>query len=172
MKIGELSSQVNRLICVCREKNTERTVSESSSSTDNIPNKDEQCMIISHSRSVDQILKWLENYQIEGRDFVDGNLSRSFRNMRTSIVCHLQSENHQKKHCLVKEMRNEEWKVMKKGNDCGINCAEIAYTTLFFFESAKSYEHHIADVYNCGGLVGSKNQCMVSLLVPAPFIPC
>ena len=61
MKIGELSSQVNRLICVCREKNTGRTVSESSSSTDNIPNKDEKCMIISHPRSVDQILKWLEN---------------------------------------------------------------------------------------------------------------
>ena len=34
MKIGELSPQVNRLNCVSREK------SESSSSTDNIPNKD------------------------------------------------------------------------------------------------------------------------------------
>ena len=90
MKIGELSSQVNSLICVCREKNRKQTVSESSSSTDNIPNKDEKCIIISHSRSVDQILKWLENwvlvdcgmkciacshtinynYQIEGRDFM------------------------------------------------------------------------------------------------------
>ena len=39
---------------------------------------------------------------------------------------------------------------MKKGKDCEIHHARIAYTTLFFSESAKSYEHHIADVYKRG----------------------
>ena len=57
---------------------------------------------------------------------------------------------------------------MKKGKDCGINCAGIAYTTLFFFESATSYEHHIADVYNCGDLFGSKNH---SARFPYLFLP-
>ena len=46
---------------------------------------------------------------------------------------------------------------MKKGKDCGINCAGIAYTTLFFSESAKSYEHHIADVYNVVVLLVAKS---------------
>ena len=39
--------------------------------------------------------------------FYDENLPRSFRNMRTRIVRHLESESHQKKQCLLKKMRNE-----------------------------------------------------------------
>ena len=53
-------------------------------------------------------------------------------------------------------MKNEEIKVTKNGKEC-INCAGIAYTTLYFSETEKSYEHHAADVYSCGGLVGTKN---------------
>ena len=53
-------------------------------------------------------------------------------------------------------MKNEEIKVTKNGKEC-INCAGIGYTTLYFSETEKSYEHHAADVYSCGGLVGTKN---------------
>ena len=93
-----------------------------------------KCIVCSHTINY--------NYQIEGREFVDKNLPGSFRNMRTSIILHLESENRQKIYCLLKKMRNE---VMRKGKDCGINCAD---TTLCFYKSAKSYEHHIADVCN------------------------
>ena len=43
------------------------------------------------------------------------------------------------------------------GKKCGMNCTGITYTTLYFSEPGKSYDHHVADVYNCGGLVGTKN---------------
>lgn len=189
-KICELSSQVNKLINVSQEeqKQTKQKVSVSSSINNNVPNNDEKHLIILHSRSVNQILKWLENwilvedglkcsacshvinynYQVEGMDFIGENLPRSFKNMRTSIVRHLESESHLKKHCLLMKMKNEEREVMKKGRECGLNCAGIAYTTLFFSESAKSYEHHIADAYNCGGVVGSKNH---SSRFPYLFLP-
>ena len=96
-------------------------------------------------------------HMVEGREFGKENLPCSFRNMKLSLICHLNFENHQKKYVALKAMRNEERKVIKNGGKCGINCAGIAYNTLYFSESGKSYEHHIADAYDCGGLVGIKN---------------
>ena len=57
----------------------------------------------------------------------------------------------------LKAITNKERKVIKNGGKCGMNCAGIAYTTLYFSESAKSYYHHVADVDSCGGFVGTKN---------------
>ena len=62
-----------------------------------------------------------------------------------------------KKYAALKAMRNEERKAIKNGKECGINCAGIAYNTLYFSESGKTYEQDIADVYSCGRLVGTKN---------------
>ena len=61
-----------------------------------------------------------------------------------------------KKYAALKATRNEETKVIKNGRKCSINWAGIAYTTLYFSKSGKSYKHH-ADINNCGGLVGTKN---------------
>ena len=44
---------------------------------------------------------------------------------------------------------------MKK--NCHKNCAGITYTTLYFSESGKSYDHHVADVCSSEGIVGAKN---------------
>ena len=96
------------------------------------------------------------NQKVEGKEFDDENLRRSFRNTRISILCYLDSENHKKSHCLLTKRRNEEREVTKRWKECCINCVGVAYTTLFFSESSKSYEHHIADVYNCGGMTGTK----------------
>ena len=79
-------------------------------------------------------------------EFDDENLPRSFRKTRISILRQLDSGNHKKNHCLLTKRRNEEREVMKRGKVCGINCAGIVYTTIFFFESSKRYEHHITDV--------------------------
>ena len=54
--------------------------------------------------------------------------------MRISVLRHLDSENHKKNHSLLTATRNEEREVLKKGKECGINCASIAYTTLFYFD--------------------------------------
>ena len=61
-----------------------------------------------------------------------------------------------KKYADLKATRNEETKVIKNGRKCSINWAGIAYTTLYFSKSRKSYKHH-ANVNSCGGLVGTKN---------------
>ena len=73
-----------------------------------------------------------------------------------------------KKYAALKAMRNEERKAIKNGKECGINCAGIAYNTLYFSESGKTYEQDIADVYSCGRLVGTKNH---SARFPYLFLP-
>ena len=55
-----------------------------------------------------------------------------------SVLHHLKSENHQKNHCLLNNPKNKEREAIRKGKECGVNCAGIAYMTLFFSESAKS----------------------------------
>ena len=80
--------------------------------------KDDMQKLITHSRGGDKILnllglddwtvvdaefKYNEHsqtiicYMLEGRQFGKENLPRSFRNMKISLICHLNSENHKKK---------------------------------------------------------------------------
>ena len=51
----------------------------------------------------------------------------------------------------------KEQELLDSGKKCGINCASAAYTCFYFAESKLSYEHHVADIFTAGGLVGSKN---------------
>lgn len=57
----------------------------------------------------------------------------------------------------MKAIRNDKIKVIKNGEECRVNCYGIAYTTLDFLESGKCCEHHVEDVYSCGGLVSTKS---------------
>ena len=71
-------------------------------------------------------------------------------------------------HSVFKNAREKEKETIEKAKQCGLKCAAVAYTTVFFSESRHSYEHHITDVYNCGGLVGTKNH---SRMFPGYFLP-
>ena len=82
----------------------------------------------------------------------------SFINLRTSILRHTDTVNHQKKYVSLKNVEKEERADVEMAKQCGINCAASAFTTTTYWsESFTSYEHHITDIYNCAGIIGIKN---------------
>ena len=173
-KISELSSQVTTLIDIVNKQNRQ----EQQIHMGDALSGDERRSLILHARGVDSINKWLDDWEVvdgglkcracsktinydhdtEGREFDDENkLPQSFKNLKTSVLRHLDSSNHLKSRSALISARKEEKEAMENAKICGINCASVAYTNMFFSESRKSYEHHITDVYTCGGLVGTKN---------------
>ena len=89
-------------------------------------------------------------YNAEGREFDEDKLPQSFKNIKVNVLQHIESANHLHCHSLLKNAREKEKETIEKAKQCGLNCAAVAYTTLFFSESRQNYEHHITDVYNCG----------------------
>ena len=122
-----LSSKVIKLLGVCIEC-TEITGTTSAPNLDSEEKghdtKDDMHKLITHSRGIDEKLIFLglddwalvdagfkcntcsqtitHYHIIVGREFGKENLSSSFRNMKTSLICHLNSENHQKKYAALK----------------------------------------------------------------------
>ena len=105
-------------------------------------------LVITHARSLDTIIKWLEDwllvddgvrciacsktfnydYTTDGTGCgIDSNLPMSFKNLRTSISRHTDTVNHQKK-VVLKNVEKEESAAMEIAKQCGINCAASAYT--------------------------------------------
>ena len=175
-KISTLSSQVNTLISIVNKQAKSKL--DLGGSSGKVMSSDEMRIVITHARSLDTIFKWLEdwmlvdgglrciacskifnyNYTTDGTEFGnDSNLPMSFKNSKTSILRHTDSVSHQNNHANFKNLKKEERAAMETAKQCGINCAASAYTTLYFSESYTSYEHHITDIYNCGGIIGSKN---------------
>ena len=85
-----------------------------------------------------------------------------------SVLRHLKSDTHSQNYLLLKNTRKEERETMSIAKQCALNCASVAHTTLFFAESRLSYEYHITDVNNSGGLMGTKNH---SQRFPGCFLP-
>ena len=150
---------------------------------------DEKLLLVTHARSITSILKYLDNWCLaedglkcvpcgivvkydhfsEGTDFdKDDMIPQSFSNMKKSIIRHLDCETHIKSLKLFENAKAKEQELLDSGKKCGINCASAAYTCFYFAESKLSYEHHVADIFTAGGLVGSKNH---SKNFPALFLP-
>ena len=84
-------------------------------------------------------------YDAEGREFDDEDkLPQSFKNMKVSVLRHIESANHLHCHSLWKNAREKEKETIEKAKQCGLNRAVVTFTTLFFSESMQSYEH----IYN------------------------
>ena len=192
-KVDALSSEVSKLVNLCTQRIPSSSLASSTVKSHNLSSSEGEENTherISHSRGVEDIvnllgINWtlqnegfkciacsqiiLYNHREEGIEFdKNDNLPRSFRNVKTTILRHLNSESHKTKTIELENSQFEYTKQLKKGKECGLNCASIAYTSLYFSESRNSYEHHVADVYNCGGLVGSKNH---SGKFPYSFLP-
>ena len=88
--------------------------------------------------------------------------------MKKSIIRHLYCGSHIEKFNPFQTDQAREKELFDAGKQCGINCASAAYTCLYFGESNQSYEHHIADMYKSGGLVGTKKH---SKNFPSLFLP-
>ena len=161
----------------------------SSASANDFHELDEKLLPVTHARSLTSILKYLDNWTLsedgpkcvpcgivvkydhfsDGTDFdKDDIIPQSFSNMKKSIIRHLNCDSHIKSLKLFENAKAKEQELLDAGKKCGINCASAAYTCIYFAESKLSYEHHIADMYNSGGLVGSKNH---SKNFPALFLP-
>ena len=98
------------------------------------------------------------NYLMEGESFdSDDILPRSFRNFKTSVCRHIPSHSHISSVQSMQSNVEVEKERIKRGKDCGLNCAAAAYTGLYFSESRYSYEHHIADMVHSGASMGTKN---------------
>ena len=185
-KISTLSSQVNTLISIVNKQAKSKL--DLGGSSGKVMSSDKMRIVISHARNLDTIIKWLEdwmlvvdgliciacskifnyNYTTDGTEFGnDSNLPMSFKNLKTSILRHTDSVSHQNNHANFKNLKMEERAAMETAKQCGINCAAAAYT-IYFSESYTSYEHHITDIYNCGGIIGSKNH---SRMFPYKFLP-
>ena len=100
-----------------------------------------------------------------GDDFgTELTMPREFCNLKHHISRHLSNENH----LLAKQKEAEKKKQLEYAKDCGLSCASAAYTGFYFSESEKSFEYHLADMFNCGGSIGSKNH---SFNFPHKFRP-
>ena len=161
----------------------------SKSSNSDLVEQDERILLITYSRSLRSILKFLDNWTLsedglkcvtcgiivkydhlsEGTDFdKDDILPRSFCNFKKGIIRHLQGDSHIKSLNSFQNAQAREKELLDVGKQCGINCASAAYTCIYFAESKQSYEHHIVDIYSSGGLVGTKNH---SKNFPSLFLP-
>ena len=161
----------------------------STASANDFNEHDEKLLLVTHARSFTSILKYLDNWTLsedglkcvpcgivvkydhfsEGTDFdKDDIIPQSFSNMKKSIIRHLDCETHIKSLKLFENAKAKEQELLDSGKKCGINCASAAYTFFYFAESKQSYEHHVADIFTAGGLVGSKNH---SKNFPALFLP-
>ena len=186
-KISSLSSPVHTLISIVNKQAKSKL--DLGGSSGKVMSCDKMRIVITHARSLDTIIKWLEdwmlvdgglrciacskifnyNYTTDGTEFGnDSNLPMSYKNLKTSILQHTDGVSHQNNHANFKNLKKEERSAMETAKQCGINCAASAYTTLYFSESYTSYEHHITDIYNCGGIIGSKNH---SRMFPYKFLP-
>ena len=188
-KVSQLASQINNLAVSVQKGRAPQPTSHRTQS--NGLDLDDKYLLIRHARGLDLILKWLgpENwilveaglqcvpcskfigydYIADGSEFEeDGNLPKSFVNFKTSILRHIQSGSHLQNCVHLNQMRSEEKEVCEKAKQCALTCASVAYTNFFFAESRLSYEYHIADIFNSGGTVGTKNH---SKRFPGLFLP-
>ena len=187
-QIQALTANVQMLIDEKKDTTT-RNVPKNEERSPPELNSEEKCSLINHARSMNSIMKWLDDWVLEeegqkctacgivilyrhlleGSEFSDAEtLPRSFRNMKISVLRHLASDTHISSHTSFQNGKNKEREALNAGKQCGLNCASAAYTSIYFGESLRSYEHHIADIYAAGGLVGTKNH---STFFPRTFLP-
>ena len=113
-KINKLSSHVDTLIDILNRQSRQEEPCRKEECS-NVLNSDERRSLVSHAQGLYIMIKWLEywapvhdglkcisctkvinyDYETEGKEFEDEDkLPCSFRNMRTSVLRHLDSANH------------------------------------------------------------------------------
>ena len=103
------------------------------------------------------------------REFDEGsNLSRSFRNMWTSVLCYLNSSVNIKSHSLLTNSGNEKKAALDKGRVwCKLHWCCIHHSLLLRIYG-KFWTPHFWYFYTHGGFVGTKNH---SIRFPNIFLP-
>ena len=103
-----------------------------------------------------------------GVSFTDQNMPRSFRNLKRSVLRHVELASHASNISKVKALNKRQAELLNKGKENGLTCAGLAYNCYYNFSSYTSYEHSVATVYSAGGNIGTKNH---SKEFPRLFLP-
>lgn len=183
-----LSTNVDKLIKLQTIKENSKVLTDIQKTSNVNLTESESLDVIKFSRSLDVIVKLLSSefqlledgirctccshtfyYDLNlGTSFYNSSQPESFRMLKRSLCRHIETTQHIRSKGIMKKQEKQYSERLTKAKECAIHCASVAYTTFYFSESLESYEYHIADMYNSGGLVGSKNH---SKNFPLHFLP-
>lgn len=194
--LGAIMSQINRLsldvntIKLKPEQATTTTVTSTHTHSEesNFWGSGDITCLIKHSRSLARITEIVPHMEIHNEgvhcklcnatlaynsDFGVSfekvhNLPTSFKNLRISVVRHLESKTHKIAVDKVVQADKSHEVYLSIGKKAALNCAGHAYTGYYFSAPNVMYEYTIADTFNAGGEVGTK--CHSSNF-PTLFLP-